>query len=130
MRFNVSLRAIDFLHRAFPGRVTLTAGDTKQTLKAIGHEQSTKCDVISIDGDHSFQGASSDLHNMRALAKPTGSVVIMDDLRCGSWWCGPPTAAWYLANKSGLVRQAGCEVLGCCTGWCWGDMTGELAKAG
>ena len=122
MRFNATVRAAAFLRRAFPGRVDFTAGDTKVTLAALANARSLQCDVMSIDGDHSFKGASSDLGNMRALARPGGrSVVIMDDLRCGAWWCGGPTAAWHLANASGMVREAGCEVLGCCTGWCFGE---------
>ena len=55
-------------------------------------------------------------------------VVIMDDLRCGAWWCGGPTAAWHLANASGMVREAGCSVLGCCTGWCFGEYTNDAAS--
>jgi len=122
MRFNVSLRAADFLRRAFPGRFELTAGDTKVTLKAHVSSSYVQCDVMSIDGDHTLAGASSDLSQMRALARRgKRSIVIMDDLRCGAWWCGPPTAAWHSANASGIVRQAGCEIMGCCTGWCWGE---------
>ena len=123
MRFNASVRAASFLRQAFPNRVDLTEGDTKVTLLALAREKTLQCDVMSIDGDHSFAGASADLANMRALARPgQPSVVIMDDVRCGAWWCGPPTAAWHLAtNKSRMVREAGCEVISCCTGWCWGE---------
>ena len=82
-------------------------------------EAPPRCDVASIDGDHSYDGALQDLQDMRKLAR-AGGVVVMDDLWCAAGWCGAPTKAWTTAIRSGLVEQDGCEVLGCCSGWCWG----------
>mmetsp|Transcript_4973 Transcript_4973/g.16165 ORF Transcript_4973/g.16165 Transcript_4973/m.16165 type:complete len:308 (-) Transcript_4973:66-989(-) len=120
VRFDVTRGAIPLLNRSFPGRFELTAGSTHETLPALARAAAPPyCDVTSIDGDHSYHGALQDLRDMRRLAAP-GSFVVMDDLWCAASWCGPPTRAWTTAIHSGWVRQAGCEVLGCCTGWCWG----------
>ena len=35
------------------------------------------CDVLLVDGDHSYAGAYADLINMRQLAKP-GAVLLID----------------------------------------------------
>ena len=40
-------------------------------------------------------------------------------------WCLEPTAAWAEAVRSNLVRETGCQTIGCCTGWCWGEYTGN-----
>ena len=95
------------------------------TLKAVAEAggPGSKCDVMSIDGDHRYQGARNDISNMRPLARTLdrNSLVLMDDLQCAADWCGPPTDAWFDAkNVSGVVRELGCDVVGCCAGWCWG----------
>ena len=126
VRYKATRIAIPFLGEAFPGRFNVTAGNTATTLPAAAKE-GLRCDVISIDGDHSFSGALRDLTNMRHLGKAhTGSVVIMDDLQCAAPWCANPTAAWvHAGNKKGLLKQSGCEVLGWGHGWCWGKYNYE-----
>lgn len=90
-------------------------GNTAQTLI----DNKFDCDVISIDGDHSYKGALRDLQNMQRHANPQ-HVIIMDDLLCKWWWCHPPTKAWKEMISLGYIEQIGCKTIGCCTGWCWG----------
>lgn len=124
-RYNTTLLAIDFLKRAFPGRFRVTVGNTQKTLKEVASAggPGSKCDVMSIDGDHRYDGARKDIENMRLLARTLDrdSLVLMDDLQCAATWCAEPTDAWFHAkNVSGLVQELGCDVVGCCAGWCWG----------
>lgn len=93
-------------------------GDTAKTL--LSNEFA--CDVISIDGDHSFRGAVTDLLNMQRHANPD-HLLIVDDLSCKFWWCHQPTQAWELMVSSGNVNATECKNIGCCTGWCWGKYT-------
>jgi hypothetical protein len=55
------------------------------------------CDVLLVDGDHSFSGSYADLVNMRQLAKP-GAVLLIDDLDEG------PGPALEKAESEGIVE--------------------------
>ena len=118
---SASRTAAAWLAASFPGRFTLVAGDTTQTLQSGSPalEGLPRCDVVSIDGGHHYAVASSDLQKMSSLVSKRHALV-MDDLRCGHHWCKAPTLAWRDAQRAGLVREAGCHILSCCVGWCWG----------
>lgn len=62
------------LKETFGDRISFTQGDSTQTLTT----ESTKYDVIHIDGGHSTEVAKSDICNSYRLSKP-GSVMVMDD---------------------------------------------------
>jgi hypothetical protein len=121
VRFNATVDADAFLSRAFPGRFRVIPGDTLKTLPAYARAHRSTCDVVSIDGGHSFSVAFSDLSYMRLLAREGPHTVVMDDLRCTQWWCKPPTATWHHFVRRGVVVERGCVISGCCTGWCWGS---------
>ena len=109
--------------RAFPARFSVTLGDTATTLPQLAAAQSLRCDVLSVEGDHRYAGASRDLKSMREFARTRdeSTLLLMDDLQCAAGWCKEPTAAWaHARNVSGSVREVGCEVIGCCSGWFWG----------
>lgn len=59
----------------FPGRFTLIAGDSKAVLPTLPKQQ---FDLVHIDGDHSPEGARSDVSHVCALGKKD-MVVILDD---------------------------------------------------
>ena len=121
-RFNVTSDADEFLSLAFPGRFRLIRGDALLTLPRHAREHPRSCDVMVVDGGHSMQHAFSDLSYLRVLARhPHKHVLIMDDVRCGQWWCVPPTTVWAYFVRHGVVRETGCLVDGCCSGWCWGS---------
>ena len=119
MRFNATVDAAAFLTRTFPNRVSIVAGNTLETLPRHALAHPGTCDVLSIDGGHSFQVALSDLSYARVLASDRHTVV-MDDLRCVQWWCKPPTAVWQYFKHRRALHERDCRVAGCCTGWCWG----------
>jgi hypothetical protein len=120
MRYNASLFARDWLTMAFPGRFQLIAGDTMETLRPKKLELvGRRCTVISIDGGHSVPFAINDLNGMMKIAADK-HMVIMDDLRCAAQWCTGPTFAWRKMIEEDDLFEIGCQILGCCNGWCWG----------
>ena len=62
----------EYLQPIFPGRLHLTTGDSRQTVPRFSStNRHIKCDLMIIDGGHSYEVAFSDLENMRSLAKQT-----------------------------------------------------------
>ena len=65
----------------FPRRVHLVLGKSARTLpKFVKSHTWLKCDVISIDGDHTDDGMASDWEALRHLAHPQ-SLIFTDDIR-------------------------------------------------
>lgn len=63
-----------------------------------------KCDVISVDGDHSTEGTYADLVNFRKLAS-CRNWVLMDDAGWNS-----TNSAWQRAKDEGIITQVECFV--------------------
>jgi len=61
-----------------------------------------KCDVVSVDGDHSTEGTFSDLANFRQLAS-CRNWVLMDDAGWSS-----TNSAWQKAKDEGIITQVEC----------------------
>jgi len=73
----VALTAVATL---FPGRHQLRRGSSALTVPQFHAEQPAfQCNVIFVDGDHTFEGAWADLKNMAQLAPP-GATVAVDDM--------------------------------------------------
>ena len=67
----------------FPSRVRVAFGKSKRTLPAFVEEQPTlRCDVISIDGDHSDEGMAADWGSLKQLAH-SRSLIFTDE--CAAW---------------------------------------------
>ena len=50
-------------------RLMLVKGNSQDTVPAFAVEHpETKCDILSVDGLHTFTGADSDIENMKNLA--------------------------------------------------------------
>uniref|UniRef100_A0A7S2D2S4 Class I SAM-dependent methyltransferase n=1 Tax=Haptolina brevifila TaxID=156173 RepID=A0A7S2D2S4_9EUKA len=96
MKFKYSRPVIDLLHMRFGSRVVFHAGDTRDTL-APGRVNAT-CDLILIDGDHTFEGAKRDMRRMRAYATRE-SVVVIDDIAM------PPGDALEHLVRHGTLRR-------------------------
>lgn len=47
------------------------------------------CDIVSVDGDHSFQSALKDLDNMKRLANPLQHIALIDDSNGDHDWMRP-----------------------------------------
>ena len=99
----------DYVASQFPGRFSIALGDSKVTVPKFISEKNGQftCDVLVVDGDHSFDGTVADLKNMRSLAKQNGkNVLLLDDF--------PTTyapfmqsigAAWISNRKNDIVEN-------------------------
>lgn len=100
-----AVRGAQFLHERFPSRFHLTAGDSTKTLPAFAAAHpDVRCDLILVDGGHTYEIASADIRNFAAMAGP-GSTVIVDDTPCAAWWCKEPGRAISDAEKEGLLAS-------------------------
>ncbi len=69
----------EFLSTMFPGRLTLTWGDSTKTLPLFCEQNpDVRCDLVSVDGGHSFEVAQADINNFRRMANRK-NVLVFDD---------------------------------------------------
>jgi hypothetical protein len=76
-------KALRILKRRFPGRVRVTVGNSRDTLRRdhiFWRWHWFNCDVISIDGDHSHVGIMADWNHFLLHAAPR-AWVLLDDSR-------------------------------------------------
>ncbi len=68
------------LDQLFPGRLTLTLGDSRKTLPGFQREYpEIKCDLVFIDGGH-FDGIpEADFDNFRTMMNSTSSKIVIID---------------------------------------------------
>ena len=67
------------LQRRLPGRVNVTYGDSHQTIVPFFEARpGLKCDIISVDGDHSFNGVTTDLAQLEPHLR-LGGLIFADD---------------------------------------------------
>jgi len=66
------------------------------------------CQMVSIDGSHSFRDVLLDMRNFKQGVDREKHLIVVDDTRCTSWYCEPPTRAWVAAIEEGLVRELAC----------------------
>jgi len=76
---NHSRPVAQLLSSLFGDRFMLHAGDTHQRLRPWARSFSRRCDMIFIDGDHTFAGARQDIQEMAIAAAP-GAPLVVDDL--------------------------------------------------
>jgi predicted O-methyltransferase YrrM len=77
-----SWKALQVLQHYYPdASIQLVIGDSARSVPDfIKLNPHVKCDLIFIDGGHTYEQAMADLTNMKALANPQGHVVIIDDV--------------------------------------------------
>ncbi|CAK9061779.1 Tubulin epsilon chain (Epsilon-tubulin) [Durusdinium trenchii] len=69
-----------WLSNRFPGRLNMTWGDSLATVPEFHrHNPDVKCELIFIDGGHSYDVAIRDLKNFAALANLKNNRVLLDD---------------------------------------------------
>lgn len=87
----------------FPDRFEYLLGPSDTSVPEFGRRRpDVKCDVISVDGDHSTEGTLADLRSMRELAS-CRNWVLMDD----AGWNSTNTA-WQMAKDEGIITQVEC----------------------
>lgn len=94
---------------AWSERIEFVRGDSADTLPEAAYRRpDVICDLTMVDGLH--VGAQPTLDLMASLSMSTaGSIVVMDDARCSSWWCADVTRAWEWAIEAGKVRELSCH---------------------
>lgn len=96
----------DYLQQRFPGRLTVTWGDSTKTLPAFRKANpAVKCDVISIDGGHTNPVCLSDYNNFRQMAS-LDNIILLDnypDTRLG--WMQKLGDVWESAKREGQIIE-------------------------
>eukprot|EP00746_Dinoflagellata_sp_MGD_P055503 gnl/MRDRNA2_/MRDRNA2_241426_c0_seq1.p1 gnl/MRDRNA2_/MRDRNA2_241426_c0~~gnl/MRDRNA2_/MRDRNA2_241426_c0_seq1.p1 ORF type:complete len:366 (-),score=51.92 gnl/MRDRNA2_/MRDRNA2_241426_c0_seq1:30-1127(-) len=101
-------------------RVTVHYGNSMKLLPAqIGN--GLECDIIHVDGGHSYEIALADLQNFARLATPQ-NLVLMDNTD----WKDGVGAAWNRAVEDHLIRNNQCEPRN--SRWCWGQLVSQKRK--
>ena len=71
-----------------PDRMKIIKGSSLETVKKYHAENPRfRCDVISIDGGHSYDIAVKDVDNMKFLANQFFNILLIDDTNCDKTWC-------------------------------------------
>jgi len=105
-----SLSCLKHLQRRFPGRLTAHRGDS---LSTVPHARLPRpCDLIHIDGRHSFLNVVADAVNMLAHHATPHTQLVFDD-QCNAAACnatstvaGEPTLATCELERAGFLQSA------------------------
>ena len=89
----------EYMTSAYPGRYQIVWGDSTQTVPEFVKQMHISgkmllCDVIVVDGGHSYEVAIADLRNMRPFAGSQRHLLLFDDLPCVASHCEGPGRAW------------------------------------
>eukprot|EP00933_Yihiella_yeosuensis_P044359 TRINITY_DN39457_c0_g1_i1.p1 TRINITY_DN39457_c0_g1~~TRINITY_DN39457_c0_g1_i1.p1 ORF type:complete len:317 (-),score=42.91 TRINITY_DN39457_c0_g1_i1:178-1038(-) len=87
----------------FKDRFEYIEGPSQETIPKFAEDRpDVKCDVISVDGDHSTEGTLADIINFRKLAS-CRNWILMDD---AGW--STTNSAWQQAKDAGIITQVEC----------------------
>ena len=67
-----------FMNKTFPGKFSFIPGDSTITVPAAKHLEG-KCDLLIVDGGHTYDIALKDITNMQKLANHKHHLMILDD---------------------------------------------------
>lgn len=93
-----------WLNQRYNGRLKMIAGDSSVTIPTFAnkHNRHVSCDLVIVDGDHSYEGELANARNFRKVARCGGSHYIMDDCDC-THRKNPITQAWAKAVQMGFI---------------------------
>ena len=104
--FEYSKTVEKYINALYPKMFTLHVGNSRDTLPKW-MEENTKngvyCDVFSVDGDHTYEGALVDMKNA-AKATRKGGYVILDDMSPD----GPTRKAFNEVVQNGILGEVRC----------------------
>jgi hypothetical protein len=104
-QFDYTMGNGEIMVSMFGDRFELILGDSKYALPEFSRRYpDVKCDVVSVDGDHSTEGAYADLKHFRDMAS-CRNWVLMDDVGWNS-----TNTAWQKAKDDGIITQVECFV--------------------
>jgi predicted O-methyltransferase YrrM len=102
--FDYSETARKYIEALYPNQFTLHKGNSVISVPKWTSENNTeKCDVFSIDGDHGFEGARIDILNA-ARATRNGGLIILDDMNPK----GPTRKAFESALDAHVLADGKC----------------------
>lgn len=85
-------------------RLRIIKGSSLSTvLEFAASEPRVKCDILSVDGGHSYKVALADLTSMKQLARRSCNILLVDDTNCINSWCLPVDAAVVEQQRRGNV---------------------------
>ena len=93
---------VTMLQRVFPKQIEFILGDSAITVPLFAAQRGKVCDVVSVDGDHSKEGALRDINSIRTISK-SGALVLMDDTNLDG-----PKSALKLALESHMMSKIRC----------------------
>lgn len=107
-----SRTALHLLQQHFPDRCNVTFGDAhRDILPFFAARPALRCNVLSVDGDHSFSGVMSDLEQLGPRLDE-GGLILVDDNNAHSPKKGPhaPAALWeayakYVTSGNGTLAS-------------------------
>eukprot|EP00667_Euglena_gracilis_P007446 EG_transcript_7527 len=122
-----SAASVGFLHHTFPDldRLTYIKGNSHHSLphyaQLVHQGNATPCDILLVDGDHSYDGAKADFRDGRLVSAPRG-FLFADDATLSF---PGVKVAWQELVDQGHLETLYCTVDpvlvgGCQKGWCVG----------
>ncbi len=106
-RWHYTKKMMEYLQKEFPGRLTVFLGDSTKVVPKVAQENSFKCDVISVDGGHTFNIARADILNMRAFAHKK-TILLVDDTFRSRFGLGIAKAVDLLVSQNVIARLYNC----------------------
>ena len=85
-------------------RLKIVKGNSLRSVTQFSAENpSTKCDLLSVDGGHSYEVALADIAHMHNLANPRFNTMLVDDTQCTAGHC--VDAALEEHQRRGTLRR-------------------------
>ncbi len=106
-RWNYTHKMMQHLQAQFPGRLTTFLGDSRIMVPKVARNSTFKCDIISIDGGHTFEVARADILNMKALAHKK-TLLLVDDTFRNSFGKGIAKAFDMLLSQNAITLLFNC----------------------
>ena len=85
-------------------RLHIIKGNSLRTVTQFAAESpKTKCDLLSVDGGHSYNVSLADITHMHNLANPRFNTMLVDDTQCAAHYC--VDAALEEHQRRGTLRK-------------------------
>ena len=97
---------MEYLQRVFPGRLNVTWGDSTLTLPEFHRKNpSVKCDLLIVDGGHTYPIAQSDFDIFRRMSNKENLVVLDNYPDTRMNWMEDLGNVWERAKQRGEMSE-------------------------